>query len=158
MTRQLVLSVVALTLTVMAGGTALVAQAFGARTGAWVFTITMKGDIPVEGLPPEAAAQIRAEMSKPQTMNSCLTAEDLKEFNLGKTGDDDEDCKVLSSKFTATTADVTRECTGDSPYTETAHYEAPTPQTLTGNMSRKTATGTMTIAMTGKWAGAQCKE
>jgi len=92
-------------------------------------------------------------------MNSCVTAEDLKQLRLGRTDDsDDENCKILSSKFTATTADITRQCTGDEASTEIAHYEAPTPQTVTGSVTRKTAKGTMTINMAGKWVAAQCKD
>lgn len=159
MTRQLARSSVVLALAGMAGGAVLSAQGFGARTGAWTFTITMKGAMPMEGLPPAARAAIEAEMSKPQTMNSCVTAEDLRELKLGNNKDsDDEDCKILSSKITATTADITRECKGDEPSTETLHYEAPTPQTLTGNITRKSKEGVMTIKMVGKWVAAQCKD
>ncbi len=88
-----------------------------------------------------------------------MTPEDMKNLNLGKMDDgDDEDCKLLSSKVTATTADLVRQCGGDEPYTDTAHFEAPTPQTLTGNISRKSSRGTTTITMAGKWLSAACKE
>jgi hypothetical protein len=141
-------------------GALLLAQGFNIRTGMWQFTITMKGAMGLEGLPPEVQAQIAAQMSKPQTTTSCVSAEDLKAFRLGRMDDnaDDEDCKLLSSKFTATTADITRECTGDDAYTETAHFEASSPQALTGNISRKTAKGPMNITMAGKWVAAACKE
>jgi hypothetical protein len=151
---------VVLALAAMATGPFLFAQGFNARTGAWTFTITMKGAMPMEGLPPAARAAMEAEMSKPQTMNSCVTAEDIKELKLGNAKDDndDEDCKIVSSKLTATTADITRECKGDNAHTETLHYEAPTPQTLTGNITRKSKEGVMTITMVGKWVAAQCKD
>ena len=137
----------------------LLAQGFGARTGAWQFTVTMRGDMPMQGVPPEVAKQLAAQLATPQTTNSCVTAEDMKNLNLGKMEDgDDEDCKLVSSKVTATTADFVRQCTGDESYTDTAHFEAPTPQTLTGNISRKSPQGTMTINMAGKWLAAACKE
>jgi hypothetical protein len=159
MRRLLVRSLVVVALAVMASGTFLFAQGFNARTGAWTFTVTMKGAMPMDGLPPEARAALEAQLSKPQTMNSCVTAEDLKQLKLGNPDDgNDEDCKIVSSKITATMADVTRECKGDDPSTETLHFEAPTPQTLTGSVIRKTAKGAMTISMAGKWVAAQCKD
>lgn len=140
-------------------GALLFAQGFNVRTGTWQFTITMKGDMPLEGVPPEMQAQIRAQLAKPQVTTSCVTAEDLKQLRLGRSEDgDDENCKVVSSRLTATTADFTRECTGDEPYTETARFEAASPQALTGNVSRKTPRGTMSIVMAGKWVAAQCME
>jgi hypothetical protein len=88
-----------------------------------------------------------------------VTAEDLKSLKLGKTNDsDDDNCKVVSSKITATSGDVVRECKGDMPRTETAHYEAPTPQTMKAHILTKSATGTMTVDVTGKWIAAACRE
>ena len=140
-------------------GVTLLAQGFNVRTGTWEFNMTMQGAMPMEGIPPEMRAQVEAEMRKPRVYKSCVTAEDIKSLNLGKTDDsDDEDCKVLTSKITATTGDITRECTGDKPHTETAHFEAPTPQTLKANISSKAATGTMTMVITGKWMAARCTE
>ena len=139
-------------------GTSLLAQAFNVRTGSWQFTMTMKGGAPIEGVPPAVRAQLEAELGKPQVFNSCVTAEDIKQLNLGKTDDGDEDCKVLTSKVAATTADITRQCTGEEAFTETAHFEAPTPQALRANISRKSADGTTSITSSGKWVAAQCKE
>jgi hypothetical protein len=134
-------------------GAFLSAQGFNLRTGAWQFTINMQ--VPMEGLPP----QVREELAKPQISNSCVTPEDIKELNLGRTEDsDDEDCKILTLKMTPTSADITRQCTGDDAYTEIAHFEAPTPQTVAGTVSRKSAEGTMTITMTGRWVAAECAE
>lgn len=137
----------------------LVAQGFNMRTGAWEFTMTTSGAIPMDGVPPEMRAQVDAEMRKPRTFRSCVTAEDLKSLKLGKTDDsDDDDCKVVTSTITATAGDVVRQCTGDMPRTETAHYEAPTPQTVKANISNKSATGTMTMVVTGKWLAAKCSD
>ena len=135
------------------------AQGFNARIGTWEFTMSMQGAMPIEGVPPEMKAQIEAEMRKPKVFKSCVTAEDLKSMKLGKTKDgDDDECKVVTSKITATSGDVVRDCTGDMPRVETAHYEAPTPQTMKANISSKSATGTTMIDVTGKWIGATCKE
>lgn len=137
----------------------LFAQGFNMRTGAWEFNMTTSGAMPMDGVPPEMRAQIEAEMRKPRTFRSCVTAEDLKSLKLGKTDDsDDDDCKVVTSKITATAGDVVRQCAGDMPRTETAHYEAPTPQTVNANISTKSATGTMTMTIAGKWVGAKCSD
>ena len=142
----------------LSAGTVL-AQGFNMRTGAWEITMTMGGAMPMEGIPPEMRAQIEAQLRKPQVVTSCVTAEDVKQLNLGKTNDsDDEDCELLSSKIGPTAADITRQCTGDQVYTETARFEAPTPQTIKANISRKSAEGITTIAMTGRWVAAQCKD
>jgi hypothetical protein len=133
---------------------ALLAQGFNARIGQWEFTMTMAGAMPMPGIPPE----VQAEMRKPQVYKSCVTAEDLKSLKLGKTKDDDDDCKVVTSKITATSGDVVRECKGDMPRTETAHYEAPTPQTMKVHIVSKSAAGTMTMDVAGKWIAAACRE
>jgi hypothetical protein len=133
----------------------LLAQGFNLRTGAWQFLMDMSKALPTEGLPPEALAQLK----KPQVADGCITPEDLKQLRLGRTGDDDDDsCKVLTAKTTATTADITRQCTGDETYVETMHVDAPTPQTFTATISRKSGPRTTTITMIGKWVGAKCKE
>ena len=146
--------VAAASVAALATGAGLLAQGFGLRTGSWSFTITMQG-MSLAGLPPE----VQAELKKPQTFTSCVTAEDLKNLSVGRPPDsDDEDCKTISSKVTATVADLTRECSGDNAGTETQHFEAATPQTLKGTIVKKTAAGTTTIAMNGKWIGPKCTE
>jgi hypothetical protein len=139
--------------------TPLLAQEFGIRTGSWSMTMTMKGDMPMEGVPPEARAAIEAELRKPNTFTSCVTQEQLKDLNLGKTEDqEDEDCEVVSKTMTATAADITRRCSGDDPRTETAHFEAPTPTTLKAVITRKAAAGESTMNLTGKWVSARCAD
>jgi hypothetical protein len=136
-------------------GTLVLAQGFNVRTGAWQFLMDMSKALPTEGLPPEALAQLK----KPQVADGCITAEDLKQLRLGRTGDDDDDsCKVLTAKTTATTADVTRQCMGDETYVETMHVDAPTPQTFKATITRKAGQRTTTLTMTGKWVAAKCKE
>jgi molybdopterin-binding protein len=141
-------------------GVTLFAQGLNLRTGTWEFTMAMQGTVPMEGIPPEARAQIEAELRKPQIVTSCLTDEDVENLRLGRTGEesDDEECKVLTSKVTAMSADFTRQCEGDEPRTETVRFDIPTPQTMKGTIAQKRASGTMTIAMAGKWMAAQCKE
>jgi hypothetical protein len=135
------------------------AQGFNMRTGTWEFTLSgMQGALPLDGIPPAMRAQIEAEMRKPRTYTSCVTAEDLKDLDVGKEADDDDECKTVTSKITATTGDLTRQCTGDTPRTETSHFEAPNPQTLQATISSKDATGTMTMTMTGKWLTPTCKD
>ena len=146
--------VAAASVAALAAGTGLLAQGFSLRTGSWSFTITMQG-MSLAGLPPE----VQAELKKPQTFTSCVTAEDLKNLSVGRPPDsDDEDCKTVSSKITATVADLTRECSGGNAGTETQHFEAATPQTLRGTIAKKTAAGTTTIAISGKWVGPMCTE
>jgi hypothetical protein len=140
-------------------GGALFAQGFNVRTGSWQFNMTLGGDLPIEGLPPAMRAELEAEMRKPQTYTSCITAEDIKALKLGKkAGEDEDDCKTLSSKMTATTADITRQCTGSEPRTEVVHFEAANPQSLRADISSKSSAGTTTITMTGKWTAAQCRD
>lgn len=137
----------------------LFAQEFGIRTGSWATTITMQGDGGMEGLPPEVRAQLEAQLRRPNTVTTCVTREDLKNLTLGKTDDsDDEACEIVSAKITATVADIIRRCSGDDAGTETSHFEAPTPVTFKGTVTRKSAAGTSTISMTGKWVSARCTE
>jgi hypothetical protein len=143
----------------LAIGTTLMAQGFGLRTGSWSITMTAQGGMPMEGIPPAMRAQIEAEMKKPNTFTTCVTAEDLKNLKLGKTDDsDDEDCKAVNVKVSATVADFTKQCTGDEPSTETSHFEASSPTAFTGTVNKKTPKGTTTINLSGKWVSAKCAE
>jgi hypothetical protein len=139
--------------------TPLLAQGFGIRTGSWAMTMTMKGDLSLEGLPPEARAAMEAELRQPNAFTTCVTNDQLEDLNLGRTDDgDDEDCEVVSRAITATTADVTRRCGGDEPRTEVAHFEAATPTTLKATITRKDAAGASTMNLTGTWVSAACAE
>ena len=142
------------------GGATLVAQSFDARTGTWEFTTSgMQGALPLDGIPPAMRASLEAEMRKPQTFKGCVTAEDLKNLNVGKMdNDDDEECKVINSKITKTAGDITRQCAGSRPRTETSHFEASSPTALKVTTSSKTAAGVSTITITGKWLNARCTD
>ena len=156
--HRLLIGTVVLALSVTAGA---VAQAtLDMRVGQWEMTLNGMQMPPaaLEKLPPAARATVQAEMAKPHTSKSCITAQDLKDLNLGKMDDDDSSCKVTSRNVTRTTADFTRECTGDEKRTDVMHIEAATPTTFKANVKSTTEDGTMTVAMTGKWIGAACKE
>jgi uncharacterized protein DUF3617 len=111
----------------------------------------------MDGVPPAMRAQMEAEMSKPH--KNCVTAEDIKNLKFGKSDDDDdEDCKMVSSKLTRTGGDVVRQCTGDSPHTETLHIETPKPQTVRATITKKAGNTSNILTITGKWLAARCTE
>jgi hypothetical protein len=136
----------------------LSAQAFDLRLGQWEYSISgMK--LPPEllaQLPPEARAQAEQAMRQAGNNRSCLTAQDLKDLNLGK--NDDEDCKVTSKKLTGNAADIVITCTGDEPRTQTIHYEALSRESVRGTIKVKGGSGPSEMAITGKWVAAACKE
>jgi len=136
----------------------LSAQAFDLRLGQWEYAVTsMK--LPPEllaQLPPQARAQAEQAMKQGGGGKSCLTAQDLKDLNLGKS--DDEDCKVTSKKITGNVADVTMTCTGDRPHTETVHYEALSPESVRGTIKNTGGDGPSEMTVTGKWVAAACKK
>jgi Protein of unknown function (DUF3617) len=136
--------------------------AINIRTGQW--EITTNGinipDAALAKLPEGMRDQFKAQMSKPQTSTSCVTADDLKDLNIGKVGDNDDSdhCKVTSRSITRTTADITRECTGGDVRTLVMHVDAPTPTALRASIKTTNDDGTMTMAVTGKWLSATCKK
>jgi hypothetical protein len=131
----------------------LSAQAFDLRLGQWEYTINLK-------MPPEMLAKLppaaRAQMQQPQTNRSCLTAQDLKEMNIG--GSDDEDCKVTSKKIAGTVGDVIMTCTGDRPRTQTIHFEALSRESLRATIKMTGGNGPSEVTTVGKWIAAACKE
>jgi hypothetical protein len=140
-------------------GATLAAQGFNLKTGSWEFTMRVEGTVPMAGVPPEMRARMEVEVKKPRTFTSCVTAEDVKTLNLGKMDDsDDEDCKIVKSAITPTVADITRECGGDEPHTEIAHFEAATPQTLRATVTSTRGLDTMKTSIAGKWIAANCKD
>lgn len=129
------------------------------RTGEWQLTLNgMK-------LPPSALAQMpaaaraafEAELGKPQTSTSCITAKDLADLNIGKLDEDDEKCTVTSRKTTRTTADFTRQCSGDEKRTDSMHVEATSREAFSATVKSTTPDGEMTMTMSGKWLAATCK-
>ena len=142
----------------LASGTTLLAQGFNVRTGTWEFTTVMQMSGPMPGVSPEVQQQIQAALAKPQTSRSCVTADDLASLNLGNV-DDDEECKTVSSKITPTAGDIVRQCTGDDPRTETAHFETSGPTSVAARINAKAQSGAASnISMTGRWISAQCTE
>jgi hypothetical protein len=137
------------------------AQSFDLRVGQWDFTMSgitgSLGDL--SKLPPQARAQVEAQMRKGMNYKSCLTAQDLKDLNIGKPDeDDDEACTVTSRKVTVKTADITRQCTGERKRTETMHFEAASRESLKATINTVSAVGPATVTVTGKWIGATCTE
>ena len=127
----------------------LSAQSFDLRLGQWEHSITMK--MPAEmlaNLPPAA----RAQFERPQTNRSCLTAQDLKDLNLGR---NDEGCKVVSKKITGNTADIVMKCESG---TQTLHYEALSPESMRGTLKMQGGDGPSEMTITGKWIAAACRE
>jgi hypothetical protein len=136
-----------------AGAVPLLAEDPAVQTGTWEFKMT---GFPMDGVPAAMRAQMEAEMSKP--FRSCVTAEDIRKLHFGKVNDDDdEDCKVVSSKLTRTGGEVVRQCTGDESRTETIHLETPTPQTLRATITKKDGDRTSTMTVTGKWLNSTCQ-
>jgi hypothetical protein len=127
----------------------LSAQSFNLKLGQWEYTINMK-------MPPEMLASLppaaRAQFERPQMNRSCLTAQDLKDLNLGK---NDEDCKVTSKKITGNAADIVMTCDGRR---QTLHYEALSPESLRGTIKADGGDGPSEMTITGKWVAAACTE
>ena len=128
----------------------LSAQGFDLKLGQWEYTFTIK-------MPPEMLAKLppaaRAQMQQPQTNRTCLTAQDLKDINLGKS--DDEDCKVTSKKITGSVADITVTC---DDHTQTMHYEALSRESVRGTVKMAGGNAPSEVNITGKWIAAACKE
>lgn len=139
----------------VACGVLVQAQGFAVRTGTWQMTMTLKGAMPAAGLPPEVQAMLAEQFAKPQTFPTCVSEEDLKGLTLGRMPDDEDTCTPISSKVTATTADITRRCEG---YVETGHFEASSAQAFTGTVSRKMPSGVMTMAVAATWTAAECTQ
>ena len=150
---RLLLPILAVAATVV-----LSAQAFDLRLGQWEYTVSgMK--LPPEllaQLPPAARAQAEQAMKQGGGGRSCLTAQDLKDLNLGKT--DDEDCKVTSKKITGNVADVTIKCEGERPHTQSVRYEALSRESVRGTIKTTAGDGPSEMTVTGKWIAAACKE
>ncbi|MEO8483911.1 MAG: DUF3617 family protein [Acidobacteriota bacterium] len=158
--RTFTMAVLLISVTVAVGALAQGAT-FDVRTGEW--EMTMGGfEMPaaaLEKLPAGARGQFQTEMRKPHTSSSCISAADLKNLNIGKTGDDDDkDCTVTSKAVTRTTADFTRQCAGDEKRTDVMHLEASTPTSFRASIKSTTADGTVAMTLTGKWLSATCKD
>jgi len=79
----------------------------------------------------------------------------LKDLDLGKNDDGDDDCKVTSKNITGSTADVTVKC---EDHTQTMHYEALSPESVRGTLKRTGGERPAEMTITGKWVAATCKE
>jgi hypothetical protein len=138
-------------------GYAVHAQSFDLKTGQWEFTITGLS-LDTSQLSPQMRAALEAGAKKPSSYKGCVTAENLRDLSLGKMDDGDETCKVTSKKISGSTADLTRECTGDDKSTQTIHYEAISRESLRGTMKSVSDLGPVAVTISGKWIGPTCKE
>jgi hypothetical protein len=147
---------IALGIAAVAVGTFVYAQNLRLRTGQWDFTMTGLGTAlgASAGLSPEA----RAQLAQPLHYKSCVTSEDLAELKLGPPDDEDEGCKVTSSKVTGQTADITRTCHGDEERTEKLHVDALSAESLKATIDTTSARGSAHLTIVGKWIGATCTD
>jgi hypothetical protein len=136
-------------LVLTAAGALVSAQSFDLRLGQWEYTINLK-------MPPELLAQIppaaRAQFEKPQTNRSCLSAEDLRDLNLGRT---ESDCQVTSKRITGNVADIVMKCDGR---TQTLRYEALSRESMRGTIRTSGGDGPSEMTIAGKWIAAACRE
>jgi hypothetical protein len=131
------------------------AQNLRLRTGQWDFTMTgLDTAFGAAALAPAA----RAQLAQPQRYKSCVTSEDLAQLKLGPPDDEDESCKVTSSKVTGQTADIARTCSGDNEHTEKLHVDALSAESLKATIDMTSARGTAHLTIVGKWIGATCTD
>ena len=128
------------------------------RPGEWQVTVLGMTMPPaaLAKIPAAARANIEAEMKKPTTTTTCITAKDIAELNLGKM-DDDEDCRVTQRTTSRTAATFTRECTGDNKRTDTMTVDAASRESFKASVKMTTEDGPSSVTMTGKWLAAVCK-
>lgn len=125
------------------------------RTGQWDFTMSGLGSaLGAAALSPAA----RAQLEQPQRYKSCITTEDLAELKLGPPNDEDDACKVTSSKVTGQAADITRTCRGDEERTEKMHVDALSAESLKATIDITSARGSAHLTIVGKWIGATCTD
>jgi hypothetical protein len=146
---------------------------FNVRLGLWEVTSTShSAGVPMpdlSALPPEQRARAEAAMekggmgSKPSThvQKFCLTKEKL-EKDLFQEKEMNDSCKRTTNARTASLVDLTFECTGKQQGSGHIHYEAVTPESVTGTMTMKivmpqsTAPMSINSNMSAKWIGDSC--
>jgi len=148
---------IALGIAALVAATFVYAEDLNLRTGEWDFTLSgLDSAFGGAGGPPP---QARAQLAKPLRYKSCITEEDLAQLRLGPPDEDeDESCKVTSTKMTAQSADITQTCTGDKPRTQKMHVDASTPESMTATIDITSASGSAHMTIVGKWIGATCTD
>ncbi len=140
----------------VAAATLVYAENLRLRTGEWDFTMTgLDSALSGAGGPPPAA---RAQLAQPLHYKSCITNEDLAQLRLGPPDDEDENCKVTSSKVTAQMADITRTCSGEKERTQKLHVDALSAESLKATIDLTSARGSAHLAIVGKWIGTTCTD
>jgi cell division protein FtsN len=144
------------------------------KTGTWSMTYTggATGQMPLSDedlakLTPEQRARLEqmlkqqaAIASQPKTVKRCVTEEDLKKSAFA---DDSKECTRTVIASSSTRLDVREECTrGDDKRTTTYHLQAPTPESVTGDvameMTRSGRTMKINTSFSAKWLGAACED
>jgi hypothetical protein len=135
------------------------AQLLELRTGQWDFTLNLTGSLgDASELPPALRAQLEEQLRQPINYQSCLTAEDIEELNIGSP-DGDEDCEVTSREVTGNAVDITRVCSdGDDERTETMHLEAASRESIEATVNSESANGPASMTITGTWISATCED
>lgn len=148
---------IALGIAAVAAATIVYAENLRLRTGEWDFTLTgLDSAFSGSGGPPPEA---RAQLAKPMRYKSCITDKDLAKLRLGPPDEDeDEDCKVTSTKATAQAADIAQTCTGEKARTQKMHVDAPSPESMTATIDITSARGSAHLTIVGKWIGATCTD
>lgn len=146
----------------LAGVTAAVgaAQALDVRPGEWEYTVTLQGteaDLP-PSVPPAARAGLLAMWAKPRVVRDCLTAKAIADASLGADSEDEPDCKTVKRSVTATTAEMTRSCTGDEPRTEVVRVQTDGRERFRMEATRSAGHGPAKVTMVAKWVGPTCRD
>jgi uncharacterized protein DUF3617 len=144
------------------------APALNVRTGLWEMTVQLGAPPPLpkgalERLPPGQRAQMEAMLgaiTQPHTMKTCLTKEKLSRGALEQ-DESNRPCKRTVVSNSPKALDLKVECTFEEGTKSTSlHFEAPTPEMLTGTsvIARMTREGpeTTTGTFQGKWVGPAC--
>jgi len=150
------------------------AAALNLKPGLWEMTwsgqTTGAPPIPADVLAqmtPERRAKFEAAIaanatrtSTPQARKQCITEKSLQRGLNVDENKSESSCQRTLVSNTASVMDMRQECTGREKSSGTFHFEAASPETVTGTINMTTTDGvhTMTVKrlVHGKWLGADC--
>jgi uncharacterized protein DUF3617 len=146
------------------------APALDVRMGLWEVTnvATIGGAAPqidLSKMPPEQRAKMEAAIkgmmgTHTSVSKSCITKEKLEKSVFMMDDEPGQKCTQALSTNTPSTLEATVRCTGTQPMTGQMHLDALSPTSVKGTMkSEATEQGrsmTISMALTGKWLGADC--
>lgn len=144
------------------------------KTGTWEmsYTVNATGQMPFSDerlaqLTPEMRARME-QLWKEQTSNAaqthttkrCITEEDLRKFAFA---DASKSCTLTVLASSSAKLDVREECnTKDGKKTTTYHLQAPTPESVKGDVDQEMTASSRTMKIKGtftaKWIGSACKD